>query len=319
MAVLLSTLPTVSHAAAASPPPALLANQRVLWLGDSITQDGKYVSFVQYFLDKQFPDQKFDFISIGLASETVSGLSEKDHPFPRPCVFERLGRALEKIKPATVIACYGMNDGIYHPQNAERMKAFRDGIGKLSAAVKAANAKLILLTPPPFDPQPVASRCLDEGAPDFSFKAPYVNYDRVLSDYAHWEIGLAGGEAELVVDLHTVLGDYLRQRRRTEPGFSFSTDGIHPSPVGHLLMAETFLVTVGVPVDEGNLEQSLARIQADPLYKLVNEQREKRSNGWLAYVGYTRDKTVKTDSIEQTENEVIALQEKIDALRKAGP
>jgi hypothetical protein len=105
-----------------------LSNKRVLWLGDSITQAGDYVTFVEYFLEKQYPAEGFDFVSIGLASETASCLSEKTHPFPRPCVQERLQRALDLVKPQVVVACYGMNDGIYHPQSAERILAFQRGL-----------------------------------------------------------------------------------------------------------------------------------------------------------------------------------------------
>jgi len=39
-------------------PKTALANQRVLWLGDSITQDGKYVTFIEYYLSKEFPFEK---------------------------------------------------------------------------------------------------------------------------------------------------------------------------------------------------------------------------------------------------------------------
>ncbi len=123
----------------------LLMNRRVMGLGDSITQDGKYVSFVEYYLNQKFPGEHFDFISIGLGSETVSGLSEKTHPFPRPCVFERLERALEAVKPATVVACYGMNDGIYHPESKERVEAFQNGIHRLSAAVQSAGSMVRIL------------------------------------------------------------------------------------------------------------------------------------------------------------------------------
>ena len=113
----------------ASAPP--LSGKRVLFLGDSITQNGQYVSFIEYFLDKRYPTQTFNFISIGLASETVSGLSEKAHPFPRPYLHNRLQNALRAIKPAIVVACYGMNDGIYHPESQDRKAAFEKGIKTL--------------------------------------------------------------------------------------------------------------------------------------------------------------------------------------------
>ncbi len=66
----------------------LLEGKRVLFLGDSITQDGRYVSFVGYYLNRLFPEKQFNMYSLGLGSETVSGLSEQGHAggaFPRPC------------------------------------------------------------------------------------------------------------------------------------------------------------------------------------------------------------------------------------------
>ncbi len=296
----------------------LLANQRVLWLGDSITFDGQYVSFVEYYLAKKFPGEDFDFISIGLASETASGLSENSHPFPRPCVFERLTRALDAVKPATVMACYGMNDGIYHPQSPERRQAFEAGIQRLSREVQSHQAQLVLLTPPPFDPE-TAKNLLPVTAPDFSYAMAYSNYDSVLTDYSRWETNLPPTKAATVVDLHSALGNYLRQQRQTNPDFSFSTDGIHPSALGHLLMAQTILRTLGVEAGTRDLPTDLKQIQADPLYRLIQGSRANRSAGWLDYVGYTRGQTVKSDSIATTEQSVAALRSTINRLRQSAP
>src|SRR5262249_58388263 len=79
-----------------------LAGKRVVFLGDSITQSGGYVAFTTWYLEKLYPMKDFDIIGLGLASETLSGLSEDGHAgckFPRPCLFERLGRLPEKARP----------------------------------------------------------------------------------------------------------------------------------------------------------------------------------------------------------------------------
>src|SRR6185369_8687498 len=107
----------VAHPLAAQEVGAV-AGKRVVVLGDSITQSGGYVTFLTYYLEKLHPQKNFDILGLGLASETLSGLSEDGHAggkFPRPCLFERLGRLLDKAKPEVVFACYGMNDGIYQP------------------------------------------------------------------------------------------------------------------------------------------------------------------------------------------------------------
>jgi lysophospholipase L1-like esterase len=295
----------------------LLMNRRVLWLGDSITHDGKYVSFIEYCLQRRFPDVTFDFIAIGLGSETVSGLSENSHPFPRPCVFTRLQAALDAVKPATVVACYGMNDGIYHPQSQERTRAFQDGIHRLSAAVHASEAQFILLTPTPFEPGLVKNP-QPATAPDFGYSRPFTNYDRVLREYGRWELSLPVGEARLVIDLHTPLDEYLARRHQQDPGAMLTTDGVHPKPLGHLLMAQAVLRAMGADFGASDPEAELARLEADPLFKLVRERREHRSNGWRDFVGYTRETTVKSSSVGATEVSAAELQVKIDALRRAG-
>jgi len=96
--------------------------QRILFLGDSITQDGRYVEDIEAYLILNYPKIRVDIVKLGLSSETTEGLTEPDHPFPRPNIHDRLGSALEKTRPDIVVACYGMNDGITTPfrRNASR-------------------------------------------------------------------------------------------------------------------------------------------------------------------------------------------------------
>src|SRR5258708_7123385 len=58
----------------------VIAGKRVVFLGDSITQAGGYITFASYYLEKLHPQKDFDFLGLGLASETLSGLSEKAMP-----------------------------------------------------------------------------------------------------------------------------------------------------------------------------------------------------------------------------------------------
>ena len=78
---------------AAAPP----AQKRLLFLGDSITYGGTYVQIVEAALIAEHPDTVWEVLNLGLASETVSGLSEEGHAngqFPRPDLHERLDRVL---------------------------------------------------------------------------------------------------------------------------------------------------------------------------------------------------------------------------------
>lgn len=112
--------------------------KRVVMLGDSITYAGDYVSFIEAYFVTRHPGRSIEFINVGLPSETVSGLSEPGHAkdaFLRPGLHERLERVLERTKPDLVLACYGMNDGIYLPFSEERFARFREGMLELRKQV----------------------------------------------------------------------------------------------------------------------------------------------------------------------------------------
>ena len=97
--------------------------KRVVFLGDSITYAGGYIALIDAWLFRYAPESRIELIDIGLPSETVSGLTEPNHAggaFPRPVLSERLARALEQTHPNLVVACYGMNDGIYYPFDPDR-------------------------------------------------------------------------------------------------------------------------------------------------------------------------------------------------------
>ena len=82
-----------SFHAVAQAEPLIGPGDRVLCIGDSITAAGHYVSFLDIQLRVQYPNDVPTVVNLGLPSEGVTGLSEPDHPFPRPNVHERLTRA----------------------------------------------------------------------------------------------------------------------------------------------------------------------------------------------------------------------------------
>ncbi|MDR3688804.1 MAG: SGNH/GDSL hydrolase family protein [Fimbriimonas sp.] len=313
-----------AHTPTAESAVAKLAEGRILFLGDSITQAGGYVTFIEYSLDRAFPKESFDIFGLGLASETVSGLSESVHPFPRPCVHDRLWAALDMVKPKTVFACYGINDGIYHPLSEERFKAFKDGIHKLIAIDRAAGARTILITPPPFDPIAAGNSLRPATAPDFSYMNVYERYDDVVAEYGRWEMTLSAPDVQ-VIDVHTPLLTFVEANRKTDPKFTLSGDGVHINDLGHWIMAKAILTSLGLAPSTGNgfegsrtdtAAQDLDAVTKDPVFKLVDKRRRLRSDNWLPYIGYVRDIAFKTFSVAKAEKEVRELQERIDQMRR---
>lgn len=266
--------------------------RRILFLGDSITHDGKYVADVATELRLRLPDRHFDIIDCGLSSETVSGLSEPGHAggkFPRPDLHERLDRVLAKTKPDLVFACYGMNDGIYLPLADDRFAAFKAGMTKLHEKATAAGAKIIHLTPPVFDPVPIAKKVVP--AEQANADHPYQGYNDVLDAYSDWLLAQREHGWQ-VIDLHGPMTKAIAEQRKTNPAFTFSGDGIHPNAAGHWLMAREILRQLpNVPFnpddrafgEETDPASLLARVN-----KLELEKTHLLHDAWLTETGHTR-------------------------------
>ena len=252
----------------------------VLFLGDSITHSGHYISYIESRLRQDNGNEIPQIINLGLPSETCSGLSEPDHPFPRPDVHERLDRALAKIKPDLVFACYGMNDGIYHPFSEDRFAAYQTGVGKLIRKVKATGAKLVLITPPPFDPLPLhkKGKLLPAGRDKYAWFEIYENYDGVLQRYSNW-LKTQAGRVDGFVDVRSPISRAQAARRETEPAFTMSNDGVHIDKLGHELFAIAVMKFLGIG-DTKDLNPDL--------FKLVESRHKVMHLAWLDHVGHKR-------------------------------
>ena len=287
-----------------------LHNKRVLILGNSITQNGGYVDFMEYYLRKQYPDNLLDIISIGLSGETISGTSEDGRDFPRSNVRERLDNALNDIKPDIVLACYGMNDGNYHPFSTMRINSYQEGILELKSKVEAHGAQLILLTPTVFDPNPIENRLSKEGE-THEYWHPYYNYNEVLTTYSNWLLSLET-EALRVIDLHHHLNSILAHMKGIKADSTFVPDGVHPNEIGHFYMAQKLLNDLYPEISIENPVTEIARLKTDSLYKLISKRRELRSEGWRNYIGFTKNgETVKSNDISSTKAELKVLDQAI--------
>lgn len=225
--------------------PLLRKGDRVLCLGDSITQDGRYLVALDLILRSRMPETPVEIIPLGLSSETLSGTSERQHPWPRPDVHERAARAMEQVKPTVLMFCYGMNDGIYAPPDAGRMAQYRTGNGDLVNLARTAGARVVILTPPPFDAASFRGKLAPDGAEDYGFQQPWEKYNQTLGAYASW-LRDTPGLADRVMDFHTPLTAVIAAWHRQDPAWS-SGDGIHPVAAIHWLMAGLIAEGLGVP------------------------------------------------------------------------
>jgi lysophospholipase L1-like esterase len=271
-------------------------------LGNSITYSGQYVAYIDAYLTLKYPGKQYECINLGLPSETVSGLSEPGHGggrFPRPDLRERLERVLTQTQPNLVIACYGMNDGIYMPFDDERFKAFREGIGWLHEQVTKAEVSLLYATPPVYDER--------------KGKA----YANVLDIYSDWLISLRYTQNRRVVDIHWPMKKYQEDRRQADSLFAYAADGIHPNETGHFVMAKQILLSLGESELTGakTIQEALAPYaHADMVLKLVEKRQAILKDAWLTHTGHKRPGMSKGLPLQEATEQAAAIDRQIRAL-----
>ena len=273
--------------------PGLAGVKRVVFVGDSITYGGQYIEILDAYLAARFPESPHELLNLGLPSETVSGLSEPGHAngsFPRPDLHERLERVLAETRPDLVVACYGMNCGIYHPFSPERFEKFQTGITKLHTAAEMAGAKVVHVTPPTFDPQPIKQRTLPAGLAEY--RQPYEGYNEVLDRYSEWLLAQRE-KGWIVIDLHFPLNQILANKRQNNPDFVLAKDGVHMDATGHWLAAQQILLAWGAPASQiagaKTAEQLLQHFpNGEEIWKLCQQRQRLLKDAWLADVGHLR-------------------------------
>lgn len=222
---------------AAEPTPArdqILAARRIVVLGDSVSHAGGWLVPVIAWLEGA--GWTGDLVNMALPSETVSGLSEEGHAggkFPRPDLHERLDRVLRVARPDLVVACYGMNCGIYQPLDETRFARFKEGIRRLHDTVEGSGTKIIHLTPPVYDQRP------DQPGP-----AGAVDYDAVLEAFSIWLLARRA-EGWSVIDVHGPMEELLAAARHRDPQAVFAPDAVHPNAAGHWAFARSVFAGLG--------------------------------------------------------------------------
>jgi len=297
--------------------------KRIVFLGDSITYAGGYVDILEAAFRVENPDRAVEFINLGLPSETVSGLSEPGHAggaFPRPTVHERLDRVLAKAKPDLIVACYGMNCGMYYPLSDERFAKYREGMELLRKKAAAIGAKVVHITPPVFDPMPIKARLLPAGLPEY--KQPFEGYNTVLDRYSEWLVGQRA-PGWVVVDAHFPMAKFIAAERERDPAFKLAGDGVHINATGHWLIAREVLRAFKAPEDKLAEAKDGAGFLASvhprgaDLLKLIAQRQAVMKDAWLNECGHLRPGMKKGVPVAEAKEKWTELEAKIAEIARA--
>lgn len=215
---------------------ALRDGDRVLFYGDSITEQRLYTTYVEHYVLTRYPERHITFINTGWGGDQVT----RNECVPCNGVggLARIKRDVIDHHPTVVTLLFGMNDGRYYDFDEATMKVYTDGMTAIIQELKAkTKARLYVMTPTVYDgtrntPWSHTSR-----------------YNDVLDRYSEAARQLAAREQLPVIDLHTVTVEALNQAKKSDPAYTFLNDGVHPEADGQLVMATEILRAWGAPAN----------------------------------------------------------------------
>src|SRR5271156_5181750 len=125
---------------------ALVDGDRVVFYGDSITEQRLYTTDIENFVRTRFPDRHVLFFHSGVGGDRVSG--GKYGPIDL-----RLHRDVFEHQPTVVTIMLGMNDGLYQAFDPDIFTSYKNGYVFIVNEIQKnfPQARLTLLKPSPYD------------------------------------------------------------------------------------------------------------------------------------------------------------------------
>lgn len=198
---------------------------RVVFYGDSITDQRLYTAFAETFVLTRYPGRKITFVHSGWGGDRVTG-------GPGGPVDVRLTRDVYPYKPNVVTIMLGMNDGRYRSYDQAIYDTYASGLESMVKQMKATlpGVRITAIRPSPYDE---VTRPLMQP----------TGYNTVLVQFGNYIAELAKREGLSVADLNAPVVAMLERAKATDPEGAgrIIADRVHPGAAGHLIMAGALL------------------------------------------------------------------------------
>jgi lysophospholipase L1-like esterase len=248
-------------------------SDRVVFLGDSITEQRLYTTYIEAYALTRHPEWKLWFRNVGWGGDT-SWLRQRAHPNEgdlfaadetkqQKMVEEAVGRGLARdvlpLNPTVVTVNFGMNDHSYQAFREDIFRAYVRSQKEIANVLKAHGARVAFLTP-----QPIEDKRPD---PDKDIR------NESLRRFSDGLKDVAEQNGARFVDQFDPYMKIMMAQRSTNPQIVIGGgDAVHPGPAGHTIMAWAILKALGATplVSSVDIDSSGGKVSASKGCKVTN-------------------------------------------------
>lgn len=210
---------------------------RVVIIGDSITEQHLYSNYVEMWTVSRFPKWNITFRNVGIGGDRSTG---GNHRFQRDVLVHQ---------PTAMTVDFGMNDGNYRAFDEAGFKTYMGGLQGMADQAKAAKLRVAWITPSPVEKA-------EEG--------PAIEgYNQTLEKYSAGVKQIASGDGGLFVDqFHPFVAAIDKARDADAKNRIGGGDAVHPGPPGQAVMAWAILKGLGFPrlVSQAEIDASQPKV-----------------------------------------------------------
>jgi len=220
----------------------LRKGDRLLLIGDSITEANRHSRMLETYLAVCIPELEIEVRNIGKGGETAEGF------------LKRIESECLKYQPTAATICYGMNDAGYLDNNLAGVNAFTTASKKIISMLKATGVRIVLASP----------GCIGR-LPTWEFvrelNGTLDGINTTLLYIRNEAAAIAKAEQLPFVDHFWNLYRARfasAEKHGAEYAVCGADDGVHPSWAGHVVMAFGLFTALGFDGELGSFTIDLA-------------------------------------------------------------
>ncbi len=229
---------------------SLKNGDRVLFVGDGLFENELDYGYLEYALTTAWPKHDITFRNIGWSGDTPKGIS-RDHFTNPPTPYDHLIEQIKTTDPTVAFVGYGAHMAFEAP---EAIAGFISDLASLVDTLEAIDARTILITPAPLDPQ--------------SSPSPHVRDKNEQLNAVSEQIRTLAQTRNLgIIDLYNGLIS-----QANDPNTSISDNGIQLNALGYFMTNLVFDKNTKTPEHMPDLSIDLKQNQHSPTIDQISKQ-----------------------------------------------